>query len=444
MRVVIVGSGAAGLTTASTIRKYNKDIEIIVLTREKYIAYSPCAIPYVIEGKIKDFDDIIMHSPEDYKRKRNIDIIIESEVIDIDSNKNKVKYIKDGKEEEIEYDYLVLATGSTPFIPPIEGVNLEGVFTVKTVEDGKKILEYSENSKSVAIIGAGAIGLEMAYALKERGLDVLVVEMAPQVLPRFLDPDMAEIVQKYLEDKGIKFILSKPLEKILGDKKVKGICVDKKVYDVDMVILSTGVRPNIELAKKAGCNIGKFGIKVNDKMQTSVSNIYAVGDCVEVIDFITKEKTLSPFGSTAVRQGKVAGKNIVGIPCKFPPVLNSAISKIGDLEVGGTGLTAFSANLKRIPVVVGKIKALSRARYYPGGKDLIVKLIFGENKKILGAQIVGYERVAERIDALTLSIFNRLTADDLAMGEFCYAPPVKMVNEPISLAAEDALNKFNK
>ncbi|WP_423792781.1 NAD(P)/FAD-dependent oxidoreductase [Methanocaldococcus indicus] len=442
MKVVIIGGGAAGLTTASTIRKYNKDIEIYVITKEKDIAYSPCAIPYVIEGKIKSFDDIIMHTPKYYKEKKNINILTETEAVDIDSKEQKVKCVKDGEEIILDYDYLVLATGSTPFIPPIDGVNLEGVFTVKNIEDGRKILEYMKKCKRVAVIGAGAIGLEMAYAFKKRGLDVLVVEMAPQILPRFLDPDMAEIVQKYLEDEGIKFILSKPLEKIIGKERVEGICVDKVVYDVDMVILSTGVRPNIELAKKAGVNIGKYAIKVNEKMQTSINNIYAVGDCVEVIDFITKEKTLSPFGSTAVRQGKVAGLNIVGREAKFTPVLNSAVSKIGKLEIAGTGLTAFSANLKRIPVVVGKIKALSRARYYPGGKDLYIKLIFGDNRKILGGQIVGYERVSERIDLISLAIRNGLTVEDLYLGEYCYCPATKMVNEPISLAAEDALTKF--
>ena len=447
MRAIIIGSGAAGLTTASTIRKYNKEIEVVVITKEKDIAYSPCAIPYVIEGAIKSFDDIIMHTPEDYKRERNIDILTETTVIDVDSKNNKIKCIdKDGNEFEMDYDYLVLATGAEPFIPPIEGRDLEGVFKVRTIEDGRAILKYIEENdcKKVAVVGAGAIGLEMAYGLKCRGLDVLVIEMAPQVLPRFLDPDMAEIVQKYLEREGIKIILSKPLEKIVGKERVEAVCVDGKLYDADMVIMATGVRPNIELAKKAGCKIGRFAIEVNEKMQTYIQNIYAVGDCVEVIDFITGEKTLSPFGTTAVRQGKVAGKNIAGVEAKFYPVLNSAVSKIGELEIGGTGLTAFSANLKRIPIVIGRAKALTRARYYPGGKEIEIKMIFNEDGKVVGCQIVGGERVAERIDAMSIAIFKGVTADELANMEFCYAPPVSMVHEPLSLAAEDALKKFEK
>ncbi|EHP86249.1 FAD-dependent oxidoreductase [Methanotorris formicicus] len=443
MRTIIIGSGAGGLTTASTIRKYDKDMEVVVITMDKYVAYSPCAIPYVIEGEIKSFEDIIMHTPEDYKKERNIDIITEAKVVDVNSKENKVVYEKDGEKFELDYDYLVLATGGTPFVPPIEGKDLEGVFTVRTVEDGMKIDEYAKKSKSVVVAGAGAIGLEMAYAFKKRGLDVTVVEMAPQILPRALDPDMAEKVKEYLEKEGVKIILNKPVEKIVGKDKVEGVVVGNKIIEADMVIMATGVRPNIELAKKAGCEIGRWAIKVNERMQTSIPNIYAVGDCVEVVDFVTKQVTLSPFGTTAVRQGKVAAKNIVGIKAEFSPVLNAMVSKIGGLELGGVGLSALSANQNGISVIVGRCKALTRARYYPGGKPIEIKMIFDKNGNVVGCQIVGGERVAERIDAMSIAIFKGVRVDELANMEFCYAPPVSMVNEPLALAAEDALEKFD-
>ena len=448
MRTVIVGSGAAGLTTASTIRRYDKDMEIVVITKDKYIAYSPCAIPYVICNEIPSFEDIIMHTPEDYKRDRCIDVITESEVLDVDSENNKITYKdKENNEIELTYDYLVLATGGSPFVPPIEGVDLKGVFKLRTIEDGMKIKAYSENSEKAIVAGAGAIGLETAYALKELGLDVIVVEMAPQILPRALDIDMAKIVMRYLEeDVGIKFILEKPLGKITGDAegKVNGAVIDGELYECDMVIMATGVRPNIELAKKAGCEIGRWAIKVNEKMETSIPNIYAVGDCVEVVDLITKQITLSPFGTTAVRQGKVAGKNIVGIEAKFNPVLNAMVSKIGDIEMAGTGMSELSAHQNRLEVVVGKARALTRARYYPDGKLIDIKLLCDKNKNIVGCQIVGGERVAERVDAISIGIVKNMTCDELANMEFCYAPPVSMVIDPLALAAENACDKFKK
>ena len=445
MRTIIIGSGAAGLTTASTIRRYNKEMEITVITMDKYIAYSPCAIPYAICGEIPSFDDIIMHTPEEYKKDRLIDVINESEVLTVDSKNNNITY-KDsnGKINELSYDYLVIATGGSSFIPPIEGVNLDGVFKLRTIEDGMKIKEYAENSKSAVVAGAGAIGLEMAYALKVMGLDVVVIEMAPQVLPRALDIDMAETVKKYLENIGIKFIIGKPLGKIIGNSKVEAIYADDREISTDIVIMATGVRANTELAKMAGCEVGRWAIKVNEKMETSIPNIYAVGDCVEVRDFITGQTTLSPFGTTAVRQGKVAGKNIVGIEAKFNPVLNAMVSKIGDIEMAGTGMSELASHQNRLKVVVGKSKALTRARYYPEGKLIEVKLICDDNKNIVGCQIVGGERVAERVDAISIGIVNQMTCDELADMEFCYAPPVSMVIDPLALAAENACDKFKK
>jgi len=447
MRTVVIGSGAGGLTTASTIRKYNRDMEIVVITRERYVAYSPCAIPYVIAGEIPSFQHIVMHTPDYYRENRNIDVITESTVVDVNSEKREVVYYdREGNKKTLKYDYLVIATGGEAFIPPIEGRDLEGVFRVKTIEDGMRIKEYAQRSDSATVVGAGAIGLEMAYALRKLGLKVTLVEMAPQVLPRALDIDMAEIVLAYLKYLGIEVILGKPLSKVVGDEdnRVKGVVIGNKSYSCDMVIMATGVRPNIELAKRAGCEIGRLAIKVNSRMETSIPNIYAVGDCVETVDFITGQPTLSPFGSTAVRQGKVAGKNIVGIPAEFKPVLNAMVSKIGDMEIGSTGISELRAHQSRIEVVVGRAKALTRARYYPGGKPIHVKLIFDMNKTLIGCQIVGGERVAERIDAMSLGILKGVTCEELVSMEFSYAPPVSMVVDPIALAAEDAWEKFRK
>lgn len=442
MNIVIVGSGAGGLTTASNVKKYDKNAQITVITSDKYIAYSPCAIPYVIGGEIETFENIVMHTPKDYEKK-GINVISEAKVVNVISKENNLVYEEKGVQKELSYDKLVLATGGTPFIPPIEGVTLNGVFKVRTVEDGQKIKEWAKNTKSAVVAGAGAIGLEMAFGLKELGIDVTVVEMVPQVFPRALDPDMAKIVQEYLEKSGIKIILEKPLGKIIGTEKVEAVVVGEETIPAEMVIMSTGVRSNIDLAKMAGCEIGRWAVLTNKKMQTSIENIYAVGDCVEVIDAITGQNTLSPFGTTAVRQGKVAAKNIAGIDAEINPVLNSMVSKIGDIEIGGTGMTETAAKMSGIEIVIGTTKALTRARYYPGGAPIWIKMICDKNSRlVIGCQIISEERVAERVDAMSIAISNGVTAEELSNQEFCYAPPVSMVIDPLVFAAEDALEKF--
>ncbi len=339
MKVVIIGSGAGGLTAASNIKKYSDNSDITVVTLDSYVAYSPCAIPYVIGGEIDSFNEIVMHTPE-YYNEQGIKIITNSKVFDIDAKNNIVRYkAKDNtiiKEftGELHYDYLIIATGGIPFIPPVDGTDMDGVFKVRTIDDGEKIKNWAENCKKAVIVGAGAIGLELGYGLKQIGIDVTITEMLPQIFPRSLDPDMALLVQKYLEGTGVKIGVNKALTKISGHKKAELVNLGEEAMDTDMVILSTGVKPSIELGSAAGCEIGDLGIKVNEHMQTSIPNIYAVGDCVEVYDAITGQNTLSPFGTTAVRQGKVASKNICGRKNSvFRPVLNSVVSKIGELEI---------------------------------------------------------------------------------------------------------------
>ena len=445
MKVVVIGGGAGGLTAASNIRKYDENAEITVITTDSHVAYSPCAIPYVLGGEIGSFEDIIMHEPEDYQEK-GINIITESKATKILSNDNRVEYIarENGKDiaKTADYDYLVIATGGASFIPPVDGVDLEGVFKVRTIEDGEKIKEWAKKSSKVVVIGAGAIGLETGCELKQLGLDVTVTEMLPQILPRSLDPDMAVKVQNYMEKEGVKVVLGKPVEKLIGEKRVEKVAVGEDLIDADMVIMATGVRPRISLASEAGCKIGRWAVEVNEKMQTSIPNIYAVGDCVEVHDAITGQNTLSPFGTTAVRQGKVAAKNIAGKTASFRPVLNSVVSKIGKLELGAVGLSETAGDLSGIPIVAGRSSALTRARYYPGCKPIDIKLICNKEGVIVGCQIIAMETVAERVDTMSIVISKQVKCDELVSMEFAYAPPVSMVVDPVVLAAEDACEKL--
>jgi NADH oxidase (H2O2-forming) len=448
MKVVVIGGGAGGLSTASNIRKYDEDAEITVITRDEHIAYSPCAIPYVLCGEVDCFENIIMHEPEDYL-ERNIEVITRAEVVEVKEGQNKIKYQlkEDDKtiEKELDYDYLIIATGGSPFIPPMEGCYLDGVFKIRTINDGKQIMSWAEKSKRAIVVGAGLIGLEIAFGLKNMGLDVTVTEMLPQIVPRSLDPDMAKIVQNYIEKKGINVILGTPIEQIKGETRVEGaVFGDEEEIEADMVILATGVRPETRMAKMAGCDLGRWAIEVNEKMQTSVPNIYAVGDCVEVYDAITGHNTQSPLGSTAVRQAKIAARNIVGIDAKFNPVLNSMVSQVGNLEFGAVGLTKTAALQNGIKVISGKSKALTKARYYPGAKRIDVKMICDMKGRIIGCQIIAEERVAERVDTMSLAIAQEMTCSQLANTEFSYAPPVSMVIDPIILAAEDACAKLQR
>lgn len=445
MKIVIIGGGAGGLSTASNIRKLDKKAKITVITRDENIAYSPCAIPYVLSGQVDQFQDIIMHQPEDYL-ERDIKVITRAEVFEVSNTENTLKYrlleSDSDSSQELDYDYLVIATGGAPFTPPIEGTGLEGVFKIRTIGDGETIKKWAERSHKVVVVGAGLIGLEMAYGLKKMGLDVTVNEMLPQIVPRSLDPSMARIVQKYLESLGIKVILGRAMEKITGQTQVEGVVYEDEVLSADMIIMATGVRPETKLAKMAGCELGRWAVKVNEQMQTSVHNIYAVGDCVEVTDAITGHPTQSPLGSTAVRQAKIAARNIVGKTSNFKPVLNAMVSKIGELEFGSVGLTESTAVQNGLEVICGKSRALTKARYYPGAKRIDVLMVCDLKGRIVGCQIIAKERVAERVDTMALAIAKNVTCQELASTEFSYAPPVSMVIDPIILAAEDACEKL--
>ena len=443
MKVVIVGGGAGGISTASNIRKIDKDCEIVVLTRDDKVAYSPCAIPYVLSGTIKSFDDIVMRTPEDYKKK-DIDVITEVEVTAVDSDKKTVTYESGSKSKTIKYDKLVLATGGNPVVPPMEGVDLDGVYQIRNIDDGKKVQEAMKDAKSAIVTGAGLIGIEIAFALMKQGINVTLSEMMPQIVPRSLDKDMSDILVKYLESEGINVVLGKPITKLVGEKKVEKACFgDEELIDADMVILATGVRAELDLARMAGCEVGRWAILVNDRMETSVEDVYAVGDCVESKDLILGFNTISQLGTTAVRESKTLARTICNKKSKFNPVLNSMVSKVGNLEFGAVGYTTSFAQQNRIRPVVQKVEALTRARYYPNAKPMDIKVICDGNGTIIGCQIIAEERVAERIDTMTLAITEGLTCFDLSNMEFAYAPPVSMVTDPLILAVEEVSKKFS-
>ncbi len=442
---MIIGAHAAGLDAASAARKTDRTAEITLITEEKHAGYSRCGLPFVIGGQIPSFNDLIVF-PQSYYQMMKLTLKTETKVTKIDTGKKAVETVdKTGKTEEIPYDSLIIATGASAFTPPIKGREKQGILPLRTLEDGEKIDQAIKNgAKTAVVMGAGLIGLETAVALQERGLQVTVVEMLPQVLPAMLDADMAKIVQEMLQQKGINILVGKAVEEFLGTEKVTGIVAGGEQINADLFISAFGVRANTQLAVDAGIALGETRtIKTNARMETNIKDVYAVGDCAESTHIVTQKPTVQQLGTVAVRQGKVAGINAAGGYALFTGVLGSAVTQLYDTQVGVTGLTEAAAQRARIETVTGTITSKTKAHYYPGAKPIKVKLVVEkELQRIIGAQIMGGEEVTQRINAVSFAIQKQMTIRELAKADTAYAPPLCETWEPIVLAAEMALMKL--
>jgi NADH oxidase (H2O2-forming) len=419
-KIVIIGAHAAGLDAASAARKTDRTAEITLITKENKAAYSRCGLPFVLGGHIKTFDDLVVF-PESFYKMMKLNLLTETTVTNVDA-KAKTVDIKDksGNKEALSYDSLIIATGADPFMPPIKGREKNGIFAVRTIADGEKI------NKAI-----------------ERGLKTTVVEFLPYVLPVLLDKAMADHVQTALEEKGLNIIVGKGAQEFLGTDKVTGVLVAGETIPADVVVVATGVRANLELAKNAGVELGRQGIKTNVRMETNIKGVYSAGDCAESIDLITRRPMMSQLGTTAVRQAKVAGINAVGGYSTFTGALGSWITRLFDTEIGGTGLTEFMAGRSGIETVSATLVSKTRADYFPGALAVRVKLVADkETCKLIGGQIIGGEEVTQRINVLSFAILNEMTIQEFAKAETCYAPPVNETWEPMVLAAEMLLRKL--
>ncbi|MCL1984058.1 MAG: FAD-dependent oxidoreductase [Methanomassiliicoccaceae archaeon] len=443
--IIVIGSGAAGMTAASAAKRTDPEANVIVFTEDEHIAYSPCVIPWVLEGRTS-WNDIVMHDPSFYSEERGIDVRIRTKVTSADGI---AKTVTAGG-VEYGYDSLVIATGGSVFRPPICGVDMRNVFVVRTINDGKKIEEAMKDSKNVVVAGAGVIGLEMALSMRNSGKNVTVVEMFDQILPRIADKDMADAIQKHLCSLNIEFVLGAPLRAIEGDGVVRGIIAGGKddnnvKIGCDMVILATGVRANLEIPMMLGLDIGKLGgVVVSETMRPyrkgrPVEDIFVAGDVVQCQSAIADGPTMSQLGSSAVKQGSVAGKNAAGDNAVSGAVASPWVTVIGDLHIAGTGLSENLAGWYGLRTVYGKANGYTRARYYPGGKKMMVKILANaETHMMIGAQLIAGEDATGRIDWLTDAIINGTTAEEfLARAENAYCPPTSMVRDVVISAAED-------
>lgn len=445
-KVVILGAGAVGMTVATYLKRHTGH-RVTVFSSDTHTAYSPCGIPFVLEGVIHDFPDLIVRTLNTFL-DMGIDLHLETTVNHIDATGQKV--ISDAG--IFEYDHLVIATGSVPFIPPINGRELDGVFTLHTLSDGMKINRSINDSSRVVIIGAGGIGTELAGSLAVRGIAVTLVEALPQVLPLTMDQDMALLVQQHLNSRGVQVVTGAHVDSINGKHHVRSVSVQGDTVTTgtvpsDVVIVATGLRPLSNIAQNAGYKIGTTGGIVTDEhLRVSANgeildNVYAGGECAEVEEFVTGSPFISRLGSAARRMARVIGENIAGQDAVYPPTLSPNVVIAGEMTAGSVGITSHTAALNDISVVCGISEGRTRAGYYPGGTQLNVKLIFS-NRRLVGAQVVAGEGVKERIDALSLAIRMNATVDDLLEWETAYAPPVSMIIDPVTFAAGDAKMKM--
>ncbi len=440
MKVVIVGGVAGGATAAARIRRLDENAEVVVFERSGYVSYANCGLPYYIGGVIEDPAELTLQTPESFWRRFRIDMRVRHEVTAIHPERQtvSVRNLGTGEEFEESYDKLLLSPGAKPTQPPLPGVGLDRLFTLRTVEDTLAIRNFveREHPKSVVLAGGGFISLETAENLRELGLDVTIVQRPKQLMNPF-DPEMAAFIHAKLREHGIKLLLGRSVE---GFESVPGavqvLLKDEAPLAADMVVLAIGVTPDTRLAKEAGLALGaKNSIVVNDRMETSVPGIYAVGDAVQVKHFVTGENALVSLAGPANKQGRIAADNICGGDSRFTGAQGSSVIKVFDMTAAATGINERTAKAAGINCDKVYLSPASHAGYYPGGRVMTVKVLFEAGTyRLLGAQIVGYEGVDKRIDVLATAIRAGLTALELKELDLAYAPPYSSAKDPVNMA----------
>jgi NADPH-dependent 2,4-dienoyl-CoA reductase/sulfur reductase-like enzyme len=446
-RLVVVGGDAAGMSAASQARRRRgpDELEIVALERGRHISYSACGIPYWIGGLVDDVDSLVARTPAEFA-ERGIEVRLGAEAVALDLDRGEVTVRADGTETRLGYDHLMLGLGAVPAKPDLPGLDAPGVYGVQTLDDGEDVRAAVDASpRRAVVVGGGYIGLELAEALVRRGIAVTLVEAAAEVMST-VDPDVGVMVREAMAGMGIDVRVGEPLTGVEtgAGGRARRVVTERGGYDADLVVLGLGVRPNTALAADAGLATGHRGALSTDRrMRTSRDNVWAAGDCVESFHRVLRRPMHLPLGTHANKQGRVAGTNLAGGYAAFAGVVGTAVTKVCELEIARTGLGSREADEAGFRYVAVTTESTTRAGYYPDAGTITVKLLAEERTgRLLGAQLIGEEGAAKRIDVLATAIWNDMTVEEIAGLDLSYAPPFAPVWDPVLIAARRAADKL--
>jgi NADPH-dependent 2,4-dienoyl-CoA reductase/sulfur reductase-like enzyme len=447
MKIAVIGGVAAGTSAAAKASRTNEDAEIVIFEKGEDISYAGCGLPYYISEVTESRGKVVINTPAEFEEKYGVEVKTKHEVTDIDTDKKVLKYkdLTNDSEGHYEYDKLIITTGAKPVVPPIDGIDLDNIRPLRTVKDADLIKEEVKDAQKVTIIGAGLIGLEMAESFAELDKEVTVVELQDKILPPF-SKDITKYIDNHLREQGVNLVLGDGVNSFRGDEAVEEVITSSgKKIEADFVLLSLGIKPEVSLAKKSNIGIGKTGaIEVNERMETNVEDVYAAGDCAETINLLTDERVWIPMGSTANKQGRVAGENAAGEDNHHLGVFQTAITKIFDYTVAKTGIDEKEAAENGFDPVVVTITGSNHAHYFPNFKKMKIRGVFDKKShRILGAQIEGESKVDKRIDVLSTAIYSELRAEDLFQIDLAYAPPYSTPKDPVAVLGMVAEKKLN-
>ena len=448
MKVLVIGGVAAGTKTAAKLKREDRSAEVTVITKSKEISYAGCGLPYYVGGVIEESSELIVNTPEKYAALTGVEVLTEKEAVAVDPQGKTVavKDLKTGASETYTYDKLVISTGASPAVPPIKGVSLPGVFSMRTPEDAIRVRDFVENRgvRKAVVVGAGFIGLEVAENLQKKGVTVTVIDFASQLLPNILDPEMAGYVKKHLLKQGIRVITGTKAEEITGEDAVTGIKTTAGLIGCELVIMAAGIRPNTAFLENSGIEMNKGTIVVDKTMKTNLPDIYAAGDCVQVTNRLTGAPQWSPMGSSANMEGRTLAQILTGTEKAYPGVLGTGVVKLPGLSCGRTGLTEEQAKAAGFDVMTAVSVLDDKAHYYPDSDMFITKVIADkESHKLLGIQVLGAGAVDKMVDIAVMGINMGAVLEDFENADFAYAPPFSTAIHPFVQAVYVLLNKIN-